>query len=138
MKDSYNVLFIESMEMQEDPFGSFEIPIFVQNRFLLNYSIKMNCPITGNLFRELAFETTGESSDYFEAQRKAIQNMIDGRHSGATNRIFDVDSKCKPVKKIHHLEVSHFPKEIQDMFRQLFDISTWEFELKTINESNNI
>lgn len=132
MIKSHNVLFIESITVEEDDNFGYELRSFMSFTASLNYSLQLTCPITGNKFRELKFQTQGHSCDYAEAEKQAIQNMLDGRHSIRNDNISCCEIKCKPVKEVHYLEVSHFPDEIQQMFRQLFDISSWQFELKGI------
>lgn len=133
MVESYNILRIDGIEGMDDNAFDGDPGACMTFRTALNYSIRMNCPEIGMEFMRLEFTTEGVSHDHEESFKEAVQHMLDGRHSGVRQHIYPVNHKCKVVKKVHKLDVRYLPEELQDLFRQLFDPSKWEFELKTLN-----
>jgi len=128
---SVNVLYIESINYnlgQDDWEAWYDSDI--------NYSLKFNCPITGNLFRESKFIAHGKAWSTTGAYKDAIQNMLNGTRIDFENELYNGnDYECDLHYGVDHLEVSHLPEEWQKLFRDLFSLNK-DFQIESLKLNN--
>jgi hypothetical protein len=127
MKNSHNVLYIESLDtlLDDDPFSesiSYYIKAFV------NFKIQFICPVTGNKFKEIELITSGKAKNEMDAFKIAVQSILDGDFYDVYPKTYNVSFDCQPHKGIDHLEMRHLPEQWQNLFREIFDISKYSIE----------
>jgi hypothetical protein len=128
---SHNVLYIESINVE---LGQDNYCMWYDSS--INYSLKFNCPITGNEFRESKFVVYGKAFSTTEAYINAIENMLHGKRIDFEHdRCKDIFFECDIHFGVDHLEVSHLPDEWRDLFRELFSVNK-DFEIESLKLNN--
>jgi hypothetical protein len=118
--ESINILSIDNLA-----YDTFNIGEFIQMRSEMD--IKLQFKTHDNIiFLEKVIKLEGRGNDIHEALKRMFQSFLDGHFYPETN-IYDVRTSCKLSKKIHHIDMSCLSKDMQDLVKQIFDFSNWDF-----------
>lgn len=100
---------------------------FVNWKTILTFSVKLLCPITGNEFFAVNFQSSNESFSQNDSIRGAIENFVNGNISVISVTRPLVKHECiVDISKLDHIEIQ-FSGAQAKLIEELFNNSSWDF-----------